>query len=454
MHPQNIPAELGTEKISKLLRQYAIPAIIAMTASSLYNLVDSIYIGHGVGALAISGLAVTFPFMNISAAFGTLVGIGASTLVSVKLGQKDYASAQKVLGNLIVLNIFIGSLFTIVSLLFLDPVLFFFGAGEQTVAYARAYMFIILLGNIVTHLYFGLNNVLRASGQPRKAMTLTISTVTLNTLLDPLFIFVFKWGIQGAAIATILSQLIVLVWQMKIINNKKSLLHLRKEIVKIDFRIAKDMLSIGLSPFLMNVASCFIVILINNGMKTYGGELAIGAFGIVNRFTFMFVMIVFGLNQGMQPIAGYNYGAGNTSRVLEVLKMTIIFATIVMTVSFLIGELFPEVVVRLFTGDRELIGLSVEGLRIAVMCYPLIGAQIVISSFFQSIGKAGKAIILSLTRQVLVLIPCLIILPKLFGVTGVWASMPASDLVACFVSTVMIYIQIKQFTFCATVPTV
>jgi len=444
MTNQNIPTELGTEKISKLLRQYAIPAIIAMTASSLYNMVDSIFIGHGVGALAISGLAVTFPFMNISAAFGTLVGVGASTLVSVRLGQKDYASAQKVLGNVIVLNIIIGIVFMIVSLIFMDSILYFFGAGEETVAYAREYMIIILLGNVVTHLYFGLNNVLRASGHPRKAMMLTVLTVALNTLLDPLFIFVFKWGIQGAAIATVLSQFVSLVCQLNLFNDKRALLHFQQGIFKVDLRLAKDMFAIGLSPFLMNVASCFIVILINNGMKAHSGDLAIGAFGIVNRFSFMFIMIVLGLNQGMQPIAGFNYGARNFARVQEVLRLTILFAIIVTTSSFLIGEFFPEAVARMFTGEEELIGLSVYGLRITVMFYPLIGAQIVISSFFQSIGKAGKAIILSLTRQVIVMIPCLIVLPKFYGVTGVWASMPVSDFIAFIVSTSMIYYQLKK----------
>jgi putative MATE family efflux protein len=440
-----IPTELGTEKISKLLRQYAVPAIIAMTASSLYNMVDSIFIGQGVGALAISGLAITFPFMNIAAAFGTLVGIGASTLVSVKLGQKDYISARKVLGNVFILNILIGILFTIVSLVFLEPILYFFGASENTIIYAREYMVIILLGNVITHLYFGLNNVLRSSGHPQKAMILTITTVVVNTILDPVFIFVFGWGIQGAAIATVLAQLISLIWQIYIFRDKNELLHLHKGIFHPDFRIIKDMLSIGMSPFLMNVASCFIVILINNGMKRYSGDLAIGAFGIVNRISFMFVMIVMGLNQGMQPIAGYNYGARQISRVMEVLKLTAFFATLITTVAFLIGELTPETATRIFTTDEELIRLSVYGLRITVMFFPLIGAQIVIANFFQSIGMAGKAIFLSLIRQVLVLIPCLIILPRFYGLTGVWVSMPVSDLMACIVSTIMIIYQIKKF---------
>jgi putative MATE family efflux protein len=445
MSQQFIPTALGTERIGKLLRQYAVPAIIAMTASSLYNMVDSIFIGQGVGALAISGLAVTFPFMNIAAAFGTLVGIGASTLVSVRLGQKDYTSAQKVLGNVFILNILIGILFTIASLAFLEPILHFFGASENTLFYAREYMEIILLGNVITHLYFGLNNVLRSSGHPQKAMMLTITTVVVNTILDPVFIFVFGWGIQGAAIATVLAQLISLTWQIRIFGNKNELLHLHKGIFHPDFRIIKDMLAIGLSPFLMNVASCFIVILINNGMKRYSGDLAIGAFGIVNRLSFMFVLIVMGLNQGMQPIAGYNYGARQTGRVMEALKLTAFFATIITTVAFLAGELMPETLTRIFTTDEELIRLSVYGLRITVMFFPLIGAQIVIANFFQSIGMAGKAIFLSLVRQALVLIPCLIILPEFYGLTGVWISMPVSDLIACVVSAIMIVHQIKKF---------
>jgi len=445
MSRQFIPTELGTEKVSKLLMQYALPAIIAMTAASLYNLLDSIFIGHGVGALAISGFAITFPFINIAAAFGSLVGVGAGTLISVRLGQKDYATAQRVLGNVFILNIVIGTLFTIVSLVFLDPILYFFGASESTIAYAREYMFIILLGNIVTHLYFGLNSVLRSAGHPKKAMMLTILTVVLSTALDPLFIFVFGWGIRGAAIATILAQLVALIWQFKIFRNKNELLYLHKGIFKPDFRIIKDMCSIGLAPFLMNTASCAIVILINNALKTHSGDLAIGAYGIINRIAFIFVMIVMGLNQGMQPIAGYNYGAKQIARVQEVLKLTVIFATIITTIAFLIGIFIPEQTARIFTSDEELIQLSAYGLRTAIIFFPLIGAQIVIANFFQSIGMAGKAIFLSLIRQVIVLIPCLVILPEFFGITGVWMSLPISDLAASIVSTTMIIYQIRKF---------
>lgn len=301
--------ELGTERIRKLLVQYAVPAIIAMTASSLYNMVDSIFIGHGVGALAISGLALTFPLMNLAAAFGSLVGVGAATLVSMRLGQRDYETAQRILGNVVVLNLIIGISFGLLTLVFLDPILYFFGASDATIGYAREYMSVILWGNVVTHMYLGLNAVLRAAGHPRKAMYATILTVTINAILDPLFIFGFGWGIRGAAIATVLAQILALVWQFRIFSDRNELLHFRRGIYRLKGKIVRNVLAIGMSPFLMNLAACFIVILINKGLKEYGGDLNIGAYGIVNRLGFFFVMIVMGINQGMQPIAGYNYGA-------------------------------------------------------------------------------------------------------------------------------------------------
>jgi putative MATE family efflux protein len=445
MSHQYIPTELGTEKIGKLLRQYAMPAIIAMSATSLYNMVDSIFIGQGVGAMAISGFATTFPFMNILAALGTLVGVGAGTLISVRFGQRDYETAKCILGNVVIMNVVIGVLFSVVSLIFLDPVLYFFGASDQTIVYAREFMVIILIGNVFTHLYFGMNNVLRASGHPKKAMVLMITTVVLNAVLAPIFIFVFKWGIKGTALATVLAQIVALLWQVKIFSDKNELLHFNKGIFKPDLRIMKDMLYIGMAPFLMNLAACVVVILINNGFKKYSGDLAIGAYGIVNRIAFLFIMIVMGINQGMQPIVGYNYGAKQMDRVQQVLKLTIIFATIITTTAFVLGEFFPEPVTRIFTSDDELVALAVYGLRITVLCFPLIGAQIVITNFFQSMGMAGKAIFLSLIRQVLVLIPCLIILPKYFHVTGVWVSLPVADVIAAVVSTVMILIQLRKF---------
>lgn len=445
MAGQKTPAALGTESIGKLLMQYAVPAIIAMTASSLYNMVDSIFIGHGVGPMAISGLALTFPLMNLSAAFGSLVGVGASTLISVKLGQRDYDTAQRVLGNVFVLNILLGLALTVVVMCFLDPILYFFGGSDQTVGYARDYMQIILLGNVITHLYLGLNAVLRSSGHPQKAMYATIATVVVNTILDPVFIYGFGWGIRGAAIATILAQMLSLAWQCRLFSDKEELLHFHRGIFRLRRKIVFDSLAIGMSPFLMNLAACFIVIIVNQGMKEHGGDLAIGAFGIVNRLVFIVVMIVMGLNQGMQPIAGYNFGAQQYGRVNKVLLLTIGYATVVTTFGFLVGMLAPELVVSIFTTDDELIALAARGLRITVMFFPIIGFQMVTSNFFQSIGMASKAIFLSLSRQMLILLPCLIILPRFYGLAGVWYSMPVSDLLASLIALVMLVAQFRKF---------
>jgi putative MATE family efflux protein len=444
--------ELGTERIRKLLVQYAVPAIIAMTASSLYNMVDSIFIGHGVGTMAISGLALTFPLMNLAAAFGSLVGVGAATLVSMRLGQRDYETAQRILGNVVVLNLIIGISFGLLTLVFLDPILYFFGASDATIGYAREYMSVILWGNVVTHMYLGLNAVLRAAGHPRKAMYATILTVTINAILDPLFIFGFGWGIRGAAIATVLAQILALVWQFRIFSDRNELLHFRRGIYRLKGKIVRNVLAIGMSPFLMNLAACFIVILINKGLKEYGGDLNIGAYGIVNRLGFFFVMIVMGINQGMQPIAGYNYGARQFDRVDRVLKLTIIGATCVTTLGFLIGELAPRLAVSVFTDDPELVRLSAEGMRIVFFCFPIIGFQMVTTNFFQSIGMAGKAIFLSLSRQLLFLMPGLIFLPRIFdeltpwdGSWGVWCSMPLSDFLASLVAGVMLFCQFRKF---------
>ena len=437
--------ELGIKPVGKLLMQYAIPAIIAMTASSLYNIVDSIFIGQGVGPLAISGLAVTFPFMNLGAAFGAMVGVGASTLISVKLGQRDYDTAQLVLGNVITLNTIIGVVYTVVCLMFLDPILYFFGASADTIVYARDFMEVILLGNIFTHMYLGLNAVLRASGHPQKAMYATINTVIINTILAPIFIYGFEWGIRGAAIATVIAQIVSLIWQFKILTDKNELLHLRRGIYHLQSKIVKNMIAIGLSPFCMNVASCFIVIFINQGLKEYDGDLAIGAYGIVNRLMFICVMIVMGITQGMQPIAGYNYGAQQYHRVNEVLKLAIWGATVVTTFTFLVGELIPELTVSIFTTDEGLISRAAEGFRIAVLVFPIVGFQMVTSNFFQSIGMANKAIFLSLTRQLLFLLPCLIILPTFMGAAGIWWSMPISDTIASIVAAILLYKQFQAF---------
>lgn len=445
MNKSNSPLILGTERISKLLTQYAIPAIIAMTASSLYNMADSIFIGHGVGALAISGLALTFPLMNLAAAFGSLVGVGASTLVSVKLGQKDYEGANHVLGNVLMLNVLLGLAFTVVFLLFLDPILYFFGASEQTLPYAHDYMVVILIGNVITHLYLGLNSVLRSSGFPKMAMYATLASVVINCVLNPLFIFGFGWGIKGSAWATVISQVISLVWQLVHFSNPSQLLHFQKGIYRMKTELVKGILYVGLSPFLMNLCACLVVILINRGLKAHGGDMAIGAYGIVNRIVFLFIMIVMGFNQGMQPIAGYNYGARFYPRVTEVTKLTMKWAVGVTTAGFLCCQLFPTLIVRMFTSDAELIATSVYGLHVVFAVFPVVGFQMVATNFFVSIGMSKKAIFLSLTRQMLFLVPCLLLLPPWLGTLGVWISIPIADLTAAIATAILFRMTTARF---------
>lgn len=437
--------ELGTKPVGRLLAQYAMPAIVAMVASSLYNMVDSIFIGQGVGAMAISGLAITFPFMNLSGAIGAGIGVGASTYLSVKLGQRDYTTAQKILGNSIVLKIITGILFGALCLIFLDPILYFFGATENTIPYAREYMIVILLGNVFTHLYFGMNALLRAASKPRHAMYATIFTVVLNTALDPLFIYTFDMGIQGAAIATIISQTTALTWQIWLFSNPNELLHFKRGIYRLDGRIIRNILAIGISPFSMNACACVVVIFINTALVKYGGDLAVGAYGISNRIIFLFFMVVMGINQGMQPIAGYNYGALQFDRMLKVLNYSMFYATIIMVVGWLIGELAPYPCVRLFTTDKELIDITIHGIRINMLVFPLIGSQAVITNFFQSIGKAKISIFLSLSRQMIFLLPLLIALPPIMGVDGVWAALPISDAISFFTAWAIMIRYMRKF---------
>ena len=435
----SIPTELGVKPVNQLIRQYAVPGIIAMTASSLYNMVDSIYIGHiaDVGSLAISGLAVTFPLMNISTAFGTLVGVGAATMISVLLGQKNYAVANKVLSNEVTLNIITGLVFTFVSLMWMDPILRFFGATEATLPFARQYMTVIAIGNAVTHLYFGLNSVIRSSGNPKIAMGLTLFTVISNAILDPIFIFTLGMGIRGAALATVLCQFMSLCYTMWFFLDQDKFLHLplSRKIFRIDWRIAKDSLAIGMGPFLMNLASCIVVLFINQQLVKWGGDLALGAYGIVNRISFLFVMIIMGFNQGMQPIAGYNYGARQYARVREVYVKTAGWATLVCLFGFFISEVLPGPTVSIFTPDPVLHDMAARGLRMMNLAFPIIGFQMVTTNLFQCLGMVNKSIFLSLSRQLLFLLPCIYILPPLLeSETGVWYSFPISDTIAAIVT--------------------
>lgn len=445
MDNKKVTLELGTKPVGKLLTQYALPAIIAMTAASLYNIIDRVFIGQVVGPMAISGLAITFPFMILAAAFGAAVGVGAATTISVKLGQKDYESAENTLGNTITLNLIIGLAFGGICLLFLDPILRFFGASDTTLPYARDFMQIILAGNVFSHMYFGMNAVLRAASKPRMAMFATIFTVAMNILLDTVFILWWHWGIKGAAFATVISQVLALCWQMKLFSNKNELLHLKRGIYKLKANLVRNIISIGISPFLMNACACIIVIFINNQLVKFGGDIAVGAYGIANSIAMIFIMFVIGLNQGMQPIAGYNYGAQQYGRMMRVVKLSIITAICIMLTGWTLAMFAPYYCARMFTKDPELVKGSIKAIQIIMMMYPFIGCQMVITNFFQCIGKVKISIFLSLSRQLLFLLPLLVLLPNFYGINGVWASMPTSDLISVIVAISIMTVYLRRF---------
>ena len=443
--------ELGTQSIRSLLLKYALPGIIAMTASSLYNMVDSIFIGHGVGAMALSGLTVAKPFMDICAAFGTLVGVGASSLVAIKLGEKDYRSANDVLANVILLNVLLGALVMAVGLYWLDPILYAFGASDVTITYAREYMEIILWGNILTHIYYGLNSMLRSIGHPKIAMYATIVAVVTNIILDPIFIFVLDMGVRGAALATMISQLVSVIIELVIFLNPKEVIYFHRGIWRLKRDITMRALGIGTAPFLMHMASCFVVIVLNNQLKRYGGDMAIATFGITNRFMFFFAMVVMGLNQGMQPIVGYNYGAKLFDRMTRALKLTAMCATCVMGVLWLFGLIWPEGFIRLFTHDELLIAQSIAPARVMLCTMVMVGFPMVVGNFYTSIGMSGKAIFLSLTRQVIFLIPCILLIPVLFQtidvtpIWGVWWSLPICDALAAVLAAIILNRDMRKF---------
>ena len=419
--------ELGTKPVGGLLMQYALPAIVAMTASSLYNIIDRAFIGQVVGPEAIAGLGITFPFMNLSAAFGAAVGVGASTSISVKLGQKDYKRAQNLLGNTVTLNLIIVVLFMVVCMIFLDPILRFFGASDVTLPYAREFMIIILLGNVVTHMYFGMNAVLRAAGKPRHAMYATLFTVACNIVLVVAFVWWFRWGIRGAALATVTSQSLALCWQMWMFSDKKELLHLRRGIYRLRPQLVKNIIAIGISPFLMQATSCIIVIFMNNQFVRYGGDMAVGAYSIANSMVMVFFMFVMGMIQGMQPIVGYNFGAEKYDRMFRCLWLTIAAATSILLVGWALSMLFPKEIARIFTTDPTLLEMSARGIRLDMLVFFVVGSQAVITNFFQCIGKVRVSIFLSLSRQLFMLLPMAFFFPLVWGLDGVWYSMPASD---------------------------
>ena len=439
---------LAEKPVGQLLMQYAIPAIVAMAASSVYNIIDGVFIGQGVGPEAIMGLALTGPIMSLTAAFGAMVGVGAATLMSVKLGQRDYDTAQCILGNVVLMNVVLGLLLGFGLLLFLDPILLFFGASPVTLPYARDFMRIILLGNVVTHLYLGLNAMLRSTNRPRLAMYATFGTVLLNCFFAPLFIFVLGWGIEGAALATILAQVCMLLWQLRLFSNPADFIHLERRRLRLQPKIVREALLVGLPQFLINLCACLVAALMTRSLTDYGGDVAVGAFGICNRLLLFVVMVVIGLNQGMQPIAGYNFGAGRHDRVVGVLRKALVVATVITTTGFLVGTFFPRPIVTLFAKDSpELIDMASHALQCMVMMFPIVGMQIVSTAFFQSIGYAHKSIFLSLTRQLIFLVPAIFLLPRLFSepLEGLWHAAPTADALASVISVVLLLKQVRAF---------
>ena len=437
--------ELGTKPVGQLLWQYALPAIVAMSASSIYNIIDRAMIGQIVGPEAIAGLGITFPLMNLSAAFGAAVGVGSSASISVKLGQKDYSTAQNLLGNTPTLNLIIGFSFMVICLLFLDPILYFFGASDVTLPYAREFMTIILLGNVMTHMYFGMNAVLRAAGKPRHAMYSVLFTVAMNIVLVVMFVWWFRWGIRGAALATVTSQTLAMCWQLWLFSDQREILHLKRGIYKLKRRLVSNIIAIGISPFLMNVTSCVIVIFMNNQFVRYGGDMAVGAYSIANSVVMMFFMFVMGVCQGMQPIVGYNYGAEKYDRMLRCLFMAIGCATAILLVGWTLSMLFSHQIARIFTTDETLIELSARGIKLDMLVFFVVGSQATITHFFQSIGKVKVSIFLSLSRQLFLLLPMAYVFPLLWDLDGVWYSMPASDFLSFAMTIPMLMWYMKKF---------
>ena len=437
--------ELGLKPVGQLLWQYALPAIVAMVASSLYNIIDRSVIGQVVGPEAIAGLGITLPFMNLSAAFGAAVGVGASTCISVKLGQRDYGTAQYLLGNTVTLNVIVGLLFMAVSLIFLNPILRFFGASDATLPYAREFMQVILLGNVVTHMYFGMNAVLRAAGKPRHAMYATLFTVGCNIVLVMAFVWWFRWGIRGAALATVVSQSLALCWQMRILSDKRELLHLKSGIFKLKADLVRNIVAIGVSPFLMQSTSCVIVIFMNNQFARYGGDMAIGAYSISNSVVMVFFMFVMGVCQGMQPIVGYNYGAEKFDRMMRCLFMAIGCATSILLFGWTLSMLFPRQIARIFTTDPVLLEMAARGIKLNMLVFFVVGSQAVITNFFQCIGKVRISIFLSLSRQLIFLLPMAYLFPLFWNLDGVWYAMPASDFIAFAFTIPILMWHIRKF---------
>ena len=432
--------QLEKSNIGRMLFVFALPAIVATTATSCYNIIDRMFIGNAVGPMGLAGLGITLPVMNLATAFGTLVGAGAAALVSIRMGEKQNEKAAQILGHALLLNIIISLAFTVVALIFLDPILRLFGADDLTLPYARAFLQIILAGNIFTHILFGLNSIMRASGYPVKAMLSILITVACNLILAPIFIFAFHWGIRGAATATVISQFVGMCWVLAHFFRKKSRIHFEKKCIRLNASTVWSIFAIGLSPFFIHVCTSIVTIFINRSLSTYGDNLSIAAYGIIAAIQSLIITMVLGLTHGMQPIVGYNYGAGHIDRVMKTYRLTVICATAICAAGFVVLECFPTQIARAFTDDPKVIAGTAWAMRISCAAMLVVGFQVVTSNFFQAINKAGISIFLALTRQIIFLLPFIWILPKTLSLSGVWLSMPVADVCAVVVTAaVMLY---------------
>lgn len=438
---------LGTESVGKLLLKYSVPAIIGMLVNALYNVVDRIFIGNipGVGPLAITGVGVTMPIMSITLAFAMLIGIGCTTNISIKLGQGKKEDAQKIIGNGITLSIIISLILSIIGIVFGNQILHLFGASDQTLYYAKSYIYIILAGTVFNTLGFTLNNTIRGDGNPKLAATIMVVGCITNVILDAVLIFVFNLGIQGAAIATVISQIVTALWGLMYYVKGKSNLTFEKSSLKLDKSLVKSIIAIGIAPFSMQIATSLVQVISNNALKMYGGDLAIGAMATISSISMIFLMPIFGLNQGSQPIIGFNYGAKKYDRANKAFKISALISIVILTAGWVLVQLSPETVIGMFNKDPKLMDISVNGIRIYLFMIPIIGISITGSNYIQSVGKAKIATVLSLLRQVILLIPMILILPNFFGLNGVWYASPISDFLSTAITAYILYRELKSY---------
>jgi len=440
--------QLSEEKVWKLLFRFSLPAIVGMVVNALYNVVDRIFIGQGVGSEALAGITIGFPIMLVLMALGMLVGVGGAALVSIKLGEQKKNEAELILGNSVLLLIGVTLLVSVVGLIFLDSILVQFGASAEVLPYAREYLRIILAGAIFQAIGFGMNNFIRAEGNPKIAMITMLIGAVVNIILDPLFIFVFGWGISGAAYATIIAQAVSSIWVMVYFLRQKSLLRISLENMKLNIPIIKRIVAIGSAPCAMQIGSSVVIIIFNKQLSIYGGDIAISALGILHSITMFVLMPIIGINQGSQPIIGYNYGAKRYDRVKDTLKSSIFAATGIVIIGFIITRIYPHSLIYLFNkDDAELLRIGTEGIKIFLLALPIIGFQIVGANYFMAVGKPKKSMFLSLSRQVIVLIPMLLILPRFYGLFGIWLAVPVSDTIAFVLTAVFLIKEVKQLNY-------